>query len=121
MMMAEWPKLPVIHHSVGAFRHGFIETADASCGAVIFASPDRGAPSAWRLARTLEDYGAAVLVVEAGVLRGPRDEPTGQPDAETFLSPLLDVIPLQLAADRLAHRRGFGKGFRYIQKVVTQV
>jgi hypothetical protein len=49
-----------------------------------------------------------------------------QPPAEReavdeWLSPALDILPIEYLAWEAAPRRGYGEGFRYIQKVVKRV
>jgi glucosamine--fructose-6-phosphate aminotransferase (isomerizing) len=121
MILSEWSKLAALHFNIGAFRHGYIEIVEPGCGVVVFAPPGQGVESARALAGDLQGYGAKVLLVENGRLRGV-DEPIvpGVP-LDEFLSPIVDIVPFQIYTDALAPRRGFGKGFRYINKVVTQL
>jgi fructoselysine-6-P-deglycase FrlB-like protein len=111
----------VLHYNAGAFRHGFIEIVEPGCGVVIITSPQPTASQAYTLARDLQNYGARLLLVENGLLRQP-DEPGAQVEpVDEFLSPMVDIVPFQIYADALATQLGFGKGFRYISKVVTQL
>ena len=121
MVVGEWAKIPTLHQGIGAFHHGFMELVETDGGAVVFAPPGCSAESAWALARDLEQYGVKVLVVVHGHLHAVQDQPSNQPVVNEFLSPILDIIPVQMAADTLAHNRGFGNGFRYMGKVVTKV
>jgi hypothetical protein len=60
-------------------------------------------------------------LVENGALRS-LDEPATQAGAvDEFLSPILDIIPIQIYTEALARKLGFGKGFRYIGKVVSNI
>jgi glucosamine--fructose-6-phosphate aminotransferase (isomerizing) len=121
MMVGEWAKVAALNGSIGAFHHGFVESADAELGVVVFAAGDRTADSAVAMARELEGYGARVLVVVNGETLSV-DEAAARPNTvHEFLSPLLDVIPVQIFADALARQRGFGEGFRYLHKVVTKL
>jgi fructoselysine-6-P-deglycase FrlB-like protein len=117
MVVSEWPKLPALHAGIGAFRHGFIETVTPGLGTVVFAAPGPTAASAHALAYELSGYGANVLVVQNGETnRAPAAQPVDE-----FLSPILDMIPVQLFADEMATRLNVPPGFRYISKVVTQL
>jgi glucosamine--fructose-6-phosphate aminotransferase (isomerizing) len=120
MVMSEWSKVPALHFGIGAFRHGFIETVQEGVGAVVYAPPGRTAASAIALADELSGYGAQVLLVENGHLRETGKLPLTM-GVDEFLSPILDIIPIQLFTENLARRLGFGNGFRYIAKVVKQL
>jgi glutamine---fructose-6-phosphate transaminase (isomerizing) len=124
MVLSEWAKLPALHFGIGAFRHGYIEIIQSGMGAVVFAPPGRTGVSAQALARDLQAFGAVVMLVENGQVRR-----VGEPDCaeasiaplDEFISPILDIIPIQNFTEALAPLRGFGEGFRYIGKVVKQL
>jgi glucosamine--fructose-6-phosphate aminotransferase (isomerizing) len=121
MMVMEWVKIPALSASVGAFRHGPIELAQAGTALVAFAPPGPRQASALRLAEEVRGYGMAVRVVEAGWTHpsdGPR--PT-RPRVDEALAPLLDIVPVQLFVEALARQRGVAPGFRHIRKVVDQL
>ena len=88
---------------------------------MIFAPYGPGQRSALALADELARYGVSVLLVENGRLRSPGEMPAGNPLADEFLSPILDILPVQLCAEVLARESGQEPGFRYIQKVVTDL
>ncbi len=121
MMMSEWARIPALHSSIGAFRHGLIESADPSMAVVLFASPGPTHRSALALADELAGYGVRLLLVEQGVSRLPGEAARAPAPLDEFLSPILDVIPAQLFVDALARERGGPTGFRYISKVVSQL
>jgi fructoselysine-6-P-deglycase FrlB-like protein len=126
MMVAEWAKLPALHSSVGAFRHGFIEVTRPGLGVVVFVAPGPALASGLALASQLQDYGARVLLVENGRTRltteaGATHLGGARHFVDEFLSPILDIIPAQIYVDALARRLGVVPGFRYISKVVTQL
>lgn len=120
MMMSEWAKIPALNAGIGAFRHGFIETIRPGMGVVIFSARGRTQESALRLADELSGYGARVLRIEQGHLLDP-DEPSPAQVVDEFLSPILDIVPVQIFTEALAHHLGFPPGFRYIQKVVKSL
>ncbi len=119
--VAEWVKLPAIGMGAGALRHGFIETVHPGVGVVIFTAPGRSHPAALRLAADLEACGAAVLLVVNGATRWKEQWLSPPPGVDEFLSPMLDVIPAQLYTEALAGYLGVPPGFRYIQKVITDL
>jgi glutamine---fructose-6-phosphate transaminase (isomerizing) len=121
MVTSEWAKLPALHATIGAFRHGFIEAVQPGMGAVVFAAPGQTAASALDLADELHSYGARVLLVENGRLRSPGEPALTVPAVDEFLSPIVDIIPVQLFADGLAKQRQVEPGFRYISKVVQRL
>jgi glutamine---fructose-6-phosphate transaminase (isomerizing) len=118
MMLGEWPKVPALGTSIGAFRHGLIEIVDGSTGVVVFGAAGSTADSVTKLTRELESYGATVLhVVEGRSWSGPHlDEATRTLDE--LLSPFLDVVPAQIFAETYASRLGVDTTFRHIQKVI---
>jgi fructoselysine-6-P-deglycase FrlB-like protein len=123
MMCNEWAKFPAGYASIAAYRHGFVESAEADIGYVIFAPPGNTQASALALARELEGYGARVVLVangSTGTLTQP-PQPTAGISGDEYLSPLLDVIPAQLFAEAFARQRGIPPGFRHITKVTTKL
>jgi glucosamine 6-phosphate synthetase-like amidotransferase/phosphosugar isomerase protein len=62
-----------------------------------------------------------VLLIENGRLHSLAETLSPAPPVDEFLSPILDVIPIQLYTDELARRRGIEPGFRYISKVVQRL
>ncbi len=118
MMVSEWAKRPVYHASIGAFRHGLIESAQPGLGVVIFAPPGQTAASARALGQELERYGVQVLYVSNGRTLSAADPVPEAVVGDEFLSPILDVLPAQLFAEALARFLNVPPGFRYITKVV---
>ncbi len=120
MTLSEVAKVSASSASIGAFRHGFIEAAQARMGVVVFTGSGAGAASADTLARELQGYGATVVMVRDGRHRRPGQTPD-ETAVDEFLSPILDVVPIQLFADALARSRGIAEGFRYIGKVIHRL
>lgn len=121
MTLSEWPKLTSQSYSLGAFRHGFIETVDAHTAVFIVAPPGPTQPSALALAEELTGYGAPVTLIENGVLHAPGQPARPAPCPHELLSPILDIIPIQLFAEASARKRLDQPGFRYISKVVSRL
>jgi fructoselysine-6-P-deglycase FrlB-like protein len=120
MMMSEWSKLPALNAGIGAFRHGFIETIRPGYGVVVFTSPGLTQPSACKLASELSSYGANVLRIENGrVLKA--DAAGEESKIDEFLTPILDIIPVQIYTESLAIALGLAPGFNYISKVVRSL
>lgn len=117
MLLGEWPKLPVIHAGIGAFRHGFIEMVKPGMAAVIFDSNGRKSESVKELIQELTEYGLKVLLVENGSISLSQEHLP----VDEFLSPILDILPVQLLADEMAVRLKIPSGFRHLSKVVTKL
>ncbi len=119
--VSEWTKIPAFGMSAGTLRHGFIEIADSENGFVVFAPAGVTRENALGLAEELSDYKAQVLVVENGESRPVYKSRPVDFYMDEFLSPFLDLIPVQLFADALAVHLGIAPGFRHLQKVVTKI
>lgn len=117
MMLAEWPKIPSQAFGLAAFRHGFIEAVAPDLGVVALASGSQRT-SVERLASELAEYGARVLLLDQGEVRGGDEVGMTSPPLDEFLAPILDIATLQMLAVRLAEERGVEPGFRHISKVV---
>jgi glucosamine--fructose-6-phosphate aminotransferase (isomerizing) len=121
MTLSEWPKLSSRWYGLGAFRHGFIETVDPGTAVFIFAPPGPTQTSAVSLARELAGYGARVSLIDRGVL-GETVESNPRPGCpHELLSPVLDILPIQLYAEAAARKRFPQPGFRYLSKVVVSL
>jgi glutamine---fructose-6-phosphate transaminase (isomerizing) len=121
MLVSEWAKRPAVYASAGGFRHGFIEMVRPGAGAVVFAPPGRSPASGQALARELAGYGLEVMVVAQGISFQPGEPQAGDAPFDEFLSPILDILPVQVFVDRLAIQRGIQPGFRRIEKVVNRL
>jgi glucoselysine-6-phosphate deglycase len=121
MILSEWAKVPALNFGIGAFRHGFIEAVQPGVGAVLFSSPGRTQESARTLAVELAEYGAHVLRLEQGSFFEAGAQNGADIGVDEFLTPILDIVPLQIWTDSLAQARGIAPGFRYISKVVRRL
>jgi glutamine---fructose-6-phosphate transaminase (isomerizing) len=104
--------------SGGQFRHGPMEAVSPELGVILFANSGRTAEINLRLAADIRDRGGRVVVI---------GEPGEQADVVTLalppvaedLSPLLEIIPVQLLAAQLAEAAGLVPGeFRWSGKVI---
>ncbi len=119
MMMGEWVKRPAIAAGIGAFRHGLIEVADERCAVVVLGAGGATGRSTAALSAELTTYGTTVLAVSEGQIVRP-DAPARRHFRE-LLSPLLDVVPMQVFAETLARKLGLEPEFRRIAKVVRNI
>ncbi len=116
LLFSETAKEPAVGIASGSFRHGPVEIVDANFRVIVFAPHGKTRDLNLGLAQDLVKFGAKVCVV------GPDDGGAlpfiDIPAVPEKLAPLLDVMPLQLAALRLAHRKGLVIGkFRYAPQV----
>jgi glutamine---fructose-6-phosphate transaminase (isomerizing) len=120
LLFSEIAKTPAVAMAVAAFRHGPVEVVDPRFRAMIFAP--RGGTRALNigLASDLQRFGGTVRLIGP---EGP--DAAGLPWIHTpacseLLAPLLEVVPLQVAALRLAQLRGIAVGsFRFAPQVAT--
>jgi len=119
--VAEWAKIPAIGISAGALRHGFIELAGEAAGFVLFTPPGSTHELAHRLVADLDRIQARLITVENGWTTGIVGQLPPQEPLDEFLSPLLDMLPIQLFSEAMAVQRSIQPGFRYLSKVVRQL
>ena len=119
MTLSEWAKQTANYSGIGAYRHGFIESVAPGMGVVVFAEPGTGYDSSIGVAGELMGYGAKVLLVQNGAVNILTEKLATVKPVDKFLTPILDIIPVQLYAEALARQLGIEPGFRHISKVVT--
>jgi glucosamine--fructose-6-phosphate aminotransferase (isomerizing) len=118
LLFNETAKAPATGMAAGSFRHGPVEIVDSDFRGLIFAPQGATADINRALARDLVRFGGEVRVI------GPCDgtDPTLRiievPATHEMFAPLLEIIPVQLAALRRAQLRGLRVGkFRHAQQV----
>lgn len=117
MMFNEVAKRPSVAMSAGNFRHGPVEVAGPTFHAILFASQGRTRALELALAGDLMAIGGQVRVLLPGEAPGGL-ECWRLPQVPDALAPLVEIVPIHLAACRLAQWRGVPLGvFRYIRQV----
>jgi glucosamine--fructose-6-phosphate aminotransferase (isomerizing) len=118
LLFNETARLPAVGMAATSFRHGPAEIVDHSFAGLVFAPATATRPLNLALARDLAGFGGRVRVI------GPRlDDLSGldcydTPEVPEWLAPLFEVVPVQLAALRLAQLRGVPVGqFRHVPQV----
>ncbi len=104
----------------GQFRHGAIELVSTEYGYILFPGDDRTRDLMLRLGRDIAGYGARVAYV-GGTQRPSSDDSVWIPlgAAHPYLSPVLEIVPLQLLARSLAALEGRTvDGFEKMTKVI---
>jgi len=118
LLIGETAKEPAVGLGAASFRHGPVEIVDDSYRAVIFAGPAATRGLNLELARGLEKFGGKIRVIGAD-----RDDAAGLsmitlPDVSGAMLPLMEIVPVQIAAMRFAFVKGLEIGkFRHTGQV----
>jgi glutamine---fructose-6-phosphate transaminase (isomerizing) len=121
LLLHETAKTPAVGMSSGQFRHGPAEILAGDFHAVVFGTPAITRELDRSLANDLFSAGANVRWI------GPTDNSRQQapslvawPDIDPLLAPLFEIVPLQVAAYRLALWRGITPGdFHFVSEVTS--
>lgn len=118
LLFAEVAKVPAIAMAAASFRHGPVEIVDGRFRGFVFAPFGKTRDLNISLAADLQRLGGSVRLI------GPEGaDRHGLPWIDTpscadVLAPLVEIVPIQVAALRLAELRGIAPGsFRYISQV----
>jgi glucosamine--fructose-6-phosphate aminotransferase (isomerizing) len=118
LLLHETAKMAAVGMSSGQFRHGPAEILSSDFRAVVF-----GAPAETRaLDRALADdlFSAGAQVRWIGPTTGKAPSLVPWPEIPPLLAPLFEIVPLQVAAYRLALWRGITPGdFRFVSEVTA--
>jgi fructoselysine-6-P-deglycase FrlB-like protein len=114
LLLRESVHLPTAGYPTREYLHGPLEVAGEGRGALIFG--DGGSREA-RLAVDLAGYGASVVLVTSGwtgAERHPGLRVLTLPPAGGLAAAVLDILPVQVAAIRLAARKGITIGLHHM-------
>lgn len=120
LLVGETAKEAAIGMAAASFRHGPVEVVDENYRAVIFAGPSATRGINLALARELAKRGGRIRVIGAagGDLSGV--SLIAIPKVADAVLPLLEIIPVQIAAMRFAFVKGLEIGkFRHTGQVTT--
>jgi len=107
LLFNEVARLPSAAGEAAQFRHGPLEIVEAGFRAIVFASADHTRELNVALARDIERWGGqARLIGPGGLDRAWWTTPRVSP----ALAPLIEIVPVQCAALRLAEWRGIVPG-----------
>ncbi len=106
LLWEEVAKAPASALSTGSFRHGPQEIVRPGIRVAICLDPMRMRSEDLALAKDLCRHGANVLLVGHNLPADGSDLALHLPSIPTPWQFLIDIIPLQIAAERLAHLRG---------------
>lgn len=123
LVLEEVARRCAIDMDAAAFRQGPIEVVDRDFGALLFLSHGEAGLLNRALARELRYYGGTVLTIgsDSELTNFFPDQPhVGLDHVQVDLLPLLEVVPAQILACKLAERQGYPPGeVRYISRVIT--
>jgi glucosamine--fructose-6-phosphate aminotransferase (isomerizing) len=118
LLFNETAKAPSVAMEAASFRHGPVELVEEGFRGMVFAPQGRTRALDLALARDLVRFGGQVRVI------GPAGDHTEGltlcevPETAEGLAPMLEIIPVQCAALRLAQLKGLRVGsFRYTPQV----
>jgi glucosamine--fructose-6-phosphate aminotransferase (isomerizing) len=117
LLFNETARVPAIGMAAASFRHGPVEVVDSDFRALIFAPKGMTSDINLALAADIHRFGGKVRVIGPDEVNGTLPRISIPVVPERF-APLLEIIPVQLAALRLAQLRGLPIGkFRHAQQV----
>jgi glucosamine--fructose-6-phosphate aminotransferase (isomerizing) len=118
LLFNEVAKIPAVGMPAASFRHGPVEIVDGNFRGLIFAPRGRTQDLNTALGADLVRFGGYVRGI------GPAQEPTlgmdwcDLPSVSEALAPLFEIVPVQVAALRMAQLRGIPEGsLRYAPQV----
>ncbi len=115
LLFNEVAKFPAVPMEAAQFRHGPVEIVDERYRAIVFAPDDRTRELNIALAHDLMRLGGRARLIGPGE---PDQAWWTTPNVPASLAPLIEIIPVQCAALRLAEWRGFTPGeFRVVKQV----
>ena len=118
LLLAEIAKVPAIGMAVATFRHGPVEVVNPRFRGVIFAPNGPARALNIALALDLQKFGGGVRVIGPGHADGRALSVVETPDCDDLLAPLLEIVPMQVAAVKLAQLQGLRVGgMRYSSQV----
>ena len=114
LLFNEVAKTAAVPMAAGSFRHGPVEVVDGNFVGLVFAPHGPTQPLNLALAADLSRFGGSIRIL------GPTGITAGLPDIPEALAPLFEIIPIQVAALRLAQTRGIPPGtFRFAPRVAV--
>ena len=118
LITKETVKMPTEGMAGGQFRHGPWELLEPGITVCLFSGSPATNSLDQALATDIIARGATAIVIGSTSQTGALHVPVPQNDP--LLSPILEIVPVQLLAAELASARGFTPGeFRYSGKITT--
>lgn len=118
LMLKEAARLNAVGLSGGQFRHGPMEAVSPEVGVILLANQGRTWELSQRLATDIASHGGRVVLVGQEIA-DPAVVNLPLPTTDEFLSPILEILAVQLLANQFAERAGIIPGqFRWSGKVI---
>jgi glutamine---fructose-6-phosphate transaminase (isomerizing) len=118
LLFNEIAKLPAVGMPLASFRHGPVELVDQKFRGLIFAQRGDTQGLNLALARDLVRFGGQVRVIGPQQVLDRELEWCNIPVVPEILSPIFEIVPVQVAALRMAEIRGIVPGsFRYTPQI----
>ncbi len=118
LLFNEVAKHPSCAMPVASFRHGPVELVDGNFRGLVFAGAGSVRALNTALASDLQSFGGQVRVVGSSPEQDSHAAWSVLPAVPELLLPLFEVVPLQVAAVRMAQLRGLPLGvFRFAPQV----
>ncbi len=118
LLIGETAKEPAVGLAAASFRHGPVEIVDENYRAVIFVGPGATRGLNLELARGLVKFGGKIRVIGFWGDDAKGLSVIALPDAAEAMLPLMEIIPVQVAAMRFAFVKGLEIGkFRHTGQV----
>jgi len=119
LVLKETAKMRAEGMSAGQFRHGPLEEVSPGFAAVVFAVKGRTRDLNLRIAYDIAEFGGKVVLIGTGAQsQQERIFNLRLPVLEEFYSPLLEIVPIQLLAWRIATEKGLRPGrFKHMGKI----
>lgn len=122
LLMHEVAKTPAIGMSTAAFRHGPVEVLYRKIKAVVFSTTEQTMELDRTLASDIAGRGAQVGWIGPGMIDDPAVMPLCEwpTDAPTRFAPLLEILPVQWLAVKVAEANGIRPGeFRFAPAITA--
>ncbi|HZZ38324.1 MAG TPA: SIS domain-containing protein [Acidobacteriaceae bacterium] len=120
LLFNEIAKIPAVGMPAASFRHGPVEVVDDRFRGLIFASPGCTRDLNIALGRDLARFGGWVRGIGPAQESSPRMDWCDLPPVPEALAPLFEIVPVQMAALRMAQLRSIPEGsLRYAPQVTT--
>lgn len=117
LILKEAARLNAVGLSGGQFRHGPMEALSPAMGVILFANQGQTSALSQQLASDIHQRGGQVVLVGASAPAGVSH--LALPSVDEYLSPVLEIVAVQLLAAQLAADKGIVPGeFRWSGKVI---
>lgn len=118
LVFKEAVRLNAVGLSGGQFRHGPMEAVSSEIGVILFANQGRTLELSQRLATEIASHEGRVVLVGQAVA-DPAVVNLPLPKTDESLSPILEILAVQLLANQFAEKAGIVPGqFRWSGKVI---